>query len=111
MTKILSMSGVHKRFGAVHALRGVSLSVEQGEIHALIGENGAGKSTLMKILSGAYIPDEGEIRFGENPFRISSPGDARHAQERSLETGFPAALLSMLTCPTWCRASESGMLM
>jgi ribose transport system ATP-binding protein len=55
----LEMRNVSKTFGRVQALKGVSLDVRLGEIHALMGENGAGKSTLMKILSGAYVPDEG----------------------------------------------------
>jgi ribose transport system ATP-binding protein len=56
---LLSMSDISKTFGSIRALSGVNLSVEAGEIHALMGENGAGKSTLMKILSGAYVPDAG----------------------------------------------------
>ena len=77
MPEILSMQGVHKRFGAVHAPRGVSLAVEEGDIHALIGENGAGKSTLMKIISGAYQADAGEIYYKGENYRIQSPADAR----------------------------------
>ena len=57
----LAMQGVRKRFGATHALRGVSFQVGPGEVHTLIGENGAGKSTLMKILSGVHAPDAGNI--------------------------------------------------
>ncbi|MFR5584433.1 MAG: ATP-binding cassette domain-containing protein [[Clostridium] scindens] len=57
----LEMKNITKRFGGVKALTDVSLKVEPGEIHALIGENGAGKSTLMKILSGAYQRDSGQI--------------------------------------------------
>ena len=55
----LRLRGIAKSFGATRALRGVSLDVAPGEVHALIGENGAGKSTLMKILSGAHAADEG----------------------------------------------------
>lgn len=62
----LKMSGITKKFPGVLALDHVSLRVRKGEVHALLGENGAGKSTLMKILSGAYTKDEGEIElFGE----------------------------------------------
>ena len=57
----LTLDGVKKSFGATAALRGVSLGVGEGEVHALIGENGAGKSTLMKILSGAHEADAGRI--------------------------------------------------
>src|SRR5690606_17508455 len=56
---ILEMRHISKTFGAVRALKDVSLTVLQGELHALMGENGAGKSTLMKILSGAYVADPG----------------------------------------------------
>lgn len=50
-----------KRFGGVHALRDITLTIERGSIHALVGENGAGKSTFGKLISGLYLPDEGEI--------------------------------------------------
>ena len=60
---LLSLSGVTKRFPGVLALDGVSMEVRSGEVHGLTGENGAGKSTLIKILTGAYTPDQGEIRF------------------------------------------------
>jgi len=67
------MTGISKSFGGVHALNDVSFEVKPGEIHALVGENGAGKSTLMKILSGAYQRDSGEIRIDGRPVNISSP--------------------------------------
>ncbi|MGA2442521.1 MAG: ATP-binding cassette domain-containing protein, partial [Tepidisphaeraceae bacterium] len=57
----LRMEGVRKRFGATIALDGVDLSVDRGEVLALVGENGAGKSTLVKTLSGAHAPDEGKM--------------------------------------------------
>ncbi|MEP6503488.1 MAG: sugar ABC transporter ATP-binding protein [Betaproteobacteria bacterium] len=61
---VLSLRGLHKRFGPTHALRGVDLDLVPGEVLALIGENGAGKSTLVKILTGVHRPDAGEIRIG-----------------------------------------------
>ena len=72
------MRDTSKRFPGVLALDNVSLSIERGEVHALLGENGAGKSTLMKILSGAYKKDAGEIIFDGQPVQINSP---RQAQE------------------------------
>ncbi|MDR1481173.1 MAG: sugar ABC transporter ATP-binding protein [Synergistaceae bacterium] len=74
---MLEMSGITKSFGGIKALNGVDFKVRRGEIHALIGENGAGKSTLMKILSGAYLPDEGEIRIDGQLCDIAAPIDAR----------------------------------
>ncbi|WP_198517863.1 ATP-binding cassette domain-containing protein [Microbacterium lacus] len=53
---------IAKSFDGVHALKGVSFSVQPGEIHALLGENGAGKSTLIKVVTGLYAPDSGQIR-------------------------------------------------
>ena len=62
MTGVLEMRGIRKAFPGVVALDGVDLTLNAGEVHMLLGENGAGKSTLMKILSGAYRKDSGEIR-------------------------------------------------
>jgi ribose transport system ATP-binding protein len=73
------MQGVSKRFGATVALDGVDLTVEGGEVHALVGENGAGKSTLMKVLSGAVQPDAGEMRLDGYPFRPQNPLEGRRA--------------------------------
>ena len=73
---LLEMKGIGKSFPGVKALEGVSLSVREGQVHALLGENGAGKSTLIKILSGAYTRDEGEIVFDGAKADIKTPGDA-----------------------------------
>lgn len=75
----LEMSGISKRFGANQALDQVCLTAHRHEVLALMGENGAGKSTLMKILSGVYQPDAGEIRLDGQPVRIHSPAAARAA--------------------------------
>jgi ribose transport system ATP-binding protein len=61
---VVSIAGLHKRFGGTAALRGVDLTVSGGEIHAFLGANGAGKSTLIKILAGVHKPDEGQISIG-----------------------------------------------
>ncbi|MBI1808108.1 MAG: sugar ABC transporter ATP-binding protein [Ignavibacteria bacterium] len=74
------MRGIQKRFGATVALDGVDLSVEAGKVLALVGENGAGKSSLMKVLSGAYQPDAGEMVLDGQSYRPRNPHDARLAR-------------------------------
>nr|MDD6335100.1 ATP-binding cassette domain-containing protein [bacterium] len=76
MASVIRMQGITKRFPGVVANDNVSLDVQEGEIHALLGENGAGKSTLMNILSGIYKPDEGEIFLRDQPLVLHSPRDA-----------------------------------
>lgn len=61
MAELLRMEGITKQFGAVYANKDINLSIEEGEIHTLLGENGAGKSTLMNILIGLYQPTSGTI--------------------------------------------------
>src|SRR5688500_12757166 len=73
---VLEMRGIRKQFPGVVALDSVDLSIEPGEVHILLGENGAGKSTLMKILSGAYRKDAGEILIRGGNAHISSPAAA-----------------------------------
>ncbi len=75
----LKMEGLSKRFSATIALDNVNLSVNAGEILALVGENGAGKSTLMKILSGAYRPDAGQIFLDGAPYAPRNPLEGRRA--------------------------------
>ena len=74
---LLEVRGISKRFGATPALTDVSFDIRPGEIHSLTGENGAGKSTLMKIITGNYAPDGGEILVGGEPVTFSSPKDAQ----------------------------------
>ena len=76
---ILEVRNITKRFPGVVALNDVSVGFVPGEVHAVVGENGAGKSTLMKILVGAYIPDEGEIIFQGQPRTFNHPREAQEA--------------------------------
>jgi ribose transport system ATP-binding protein len=86
----LEAHGVHKSFPGVKALADVAIALRPGAIHALLGENGAGKSTLIKIITGVYQPDEGELRLQGRPVRFAGPRDAIAAgigavhQERNL---------------------------
>jgi ABC-type sugar transport system ATPase subunit len=79
---LLVLSGIHKRFPGVHALKGVDLDVRRGEVHAVVGENGAGKSTLVQILAGVYRPDSGRIDFDGAEGTVFE--DERDAQDRGI---------------------------
>ena len=74
---VLAMRGICKRFGATRALEDVSLELRRGEVHALVGENGAGKSTLIKVMTGIYPPDEGEVLVDGEPVSLRSAADAQ----------------------------------
>lgn len=76
---LLQTKGIRKQFNGIYALEEVNFSVAAGEIHGLVGENGAGKSTLIKILTGVYGLDEGEVFWEGKPLLIRSPGDSRRA--------------------------------
>ena len=77
---VLQMKNIHKNFTGVKALQAVDFSLREGEIHALMGENGAGKSTLIKVLTGVYEKDEGEIFLAgsDKAVEIHSPQDAQN---------------------------------
>lgn len=74
---LVELVDIRKSFGAIHALRGVSMQVMPGETFALLGDNAAGKSTLMKILTGVYQPDSGVIRVNGEPVAFARPSDSR----------------------------------
>ncbi|WP_082582283.1 ATP-binding cassette domain-containing protein [Aeromicrobium sp. Root236] len=76
-TPLVEMRNIHKTFGAVKSLRGVSIDVMPGETFALLGDNAAGKSTLMKVLTGVHRPDRGTIELDGTPTHFHTPGDSR----------------------------------
>jgi ABC-type sugar transport system ATPase subunit len=88
----LEFRDIHKSFGAVRALRGVTFSVHEGEAHALVGENGAGKSTLLKILAGIIHPDKGELFWRDARLTFANPREA-------LERGIGMVYQEMLSFP------------
>lgn len=73
---MLELLDIHKHFGAVRANDGVTMRVEAGTIHGLLGENGAGKSTLMKVLAGFITADSGQIFLGDQPLEVSNPRES-----------------------------------
>lgn len=77
--ELLAMSGISKTFPGVRALDDMHLDLRRGEVLSLVGENGAGKSTLMKVLSGVYQPDVGELRLNGVPTKFANPREAQQA--------------------------------
>ncbi|WP_313814306.1 ABC transporter ATP-binding protein [Glutamicibacter sp.] len=75
----LELRGISKAFGSFYANKNIDLTVEDAQIHCLLGENGAGKSTLMNVLYGLYQPTEGQILVDDKPVEFSGPGDAMAA--------------------------------
>ena len=76
---LLVLDGIAKRYGAIEALRGVSFSVDRGEVVALLGDNGAGKSTLVKIIAGGLAPSSGRLVFEGRDHVFASPAEAKAA--------------------------------
>ncbi len=88
---LVEMRNISKTFGAVKALQNVNFEVMPAEIVGLVGDNAAGKSTLMKILSGAYVADQGEIWMNRNKVHISNPVDSRNLGIEMLYQNFALA--------------------
>ena len=89
---VLEMRGICKYFPGVRALEKVDFTLREGEIHALMGENGAGKSTLIKVLTGVYPMDGGEVTLSGSPVHIKSPQDAQN-------TGIATVYQEITLCP------------
>jgi simple sugar transport system ATP-binding protein len=85
VSPIISIRDVHKWYSGVHALRGIDIDIDAGELVGLVGDNGAGKSTLIKILSGVDRPDRGKIHIDGQPVEMSSP---KSAMRLGIETGY-----------------------
>ncbi len=88
---LVEMREIHKRFGGVHAVNGVSIDLYPGEVVGVLGHNGAGKSVLMKTLAGAFVADSGEILINGEKATIKSPRDAR---EYGIETIYQTLALA-----------------
>ncbi|MBV9673167.1 MAG: sugar ABC transporter ATP-binding protein, partial [Verrucomicrobia bacterium] len=89
---LLELKRLDKRFGATHALKGVDLIFDAGEIHAIVGENGAGKSTLIKLLTGVYVRSAGEVHWEGRPVALGTPHEA-------IGLGINAVHQEVVLCP------------
>ncbi|MFQ5794524.1 MAG: ATP-binding cassette domain-containing protein, partial [Candidatus Bipolaricaulia bacterium] len=85
---LVRMVGIEKKFGFVHALKGVNFKAYPGEVVGLVGDNGAGKSTLMRILTGIYQPNQGDIYYRGQKVSIETPKDARNLGIEVVHQGF-----------------------
>lgn len=101
---LLEMKGIVKRFPGVIALNNVSLKINSGEVLAVVGENGAGKSTLIKIMSGAYQQDEGQVFF-------EGKDEGKMNPSRALSLGITAIYQELTKCKrsVHCRKHLPGL--
>jgi len=117
MISLLEARGIGKRFGGLQALSSVSLSINKGEIYGLIGPNGAGKTTFFNVLTGAYVPEQGEFVFNGSelplgkPDRIVSRGIARTFQNIRLFGAMTAAENVMIGHHARMRAGVFGAIL
>ena len=84
---MIEMTGISKAFNGNTVLNNVEFEIAPGEIHALMGENGAGKSTLMKILTGIYTRDSGEIKVKGNPVEFKNPKEGQRIEGTDYTNG------------------------
>ena len=91
-TPVLQVKGVSKNFGALQALKNISFEVGKGEVLALVGDNGAGKSTMVKVISGTYVADTGDVVFEGEVMHLSNPHEAK-------ELGIETVYQDLSLCP------------
>lgn len=114
---LLEIKGIHKRFGGLHALNDIALTINKGEIYGLIGPNGAGKTTLFNVLTGLYQPDEGSFHFNghdlfrKKPYIVVKTGIARTFQNIRLFANMTAQENVMVGRHVRTRASVVGAIL
>lgn len=104
---LLEIRGVGKRFGALQALEGVDVTVEDGSFHGLIGPNGSGKSTLLKAVAGEHLPDAGTITFRDQDITLAGPAERARAG-LSLKFQITAVLRSLTVYDNLLLALQSA---
>ena len=101
---ILTMKDIDKSFPGVHALDHVNFEVKRGEVHVMMGENGAGKSTLMKVLTGIYTKDSGNITYEGKDIEFHN---TREAQDAGIVIFANRILVSYISHTVWMRSRSS----
>ena len=101
---VLELKNIKKRFGSVHALKGVNFKLCEGELHALMGENGAGKSTLIKVLTGVYTKDEGQIFLKDKDGKVAEV--SIHSPQEAQNAGISTVYQEITLCPNLSAAEN-----